>query len=71
LIEGADLREQIKFGALGCHLSVRVLKAHIALGRAISGLGIHFDGIGENSAFPILDIDRSLKTEGILGWTPF
>ena len=50
---------------------MRVLKAYMALGRAISSLGIHLHCIGENSTFAVFDIDRPLKTEGILGWSPF
>jgi hypothetical protein len=70
-MQGADLREQVKFGAISCHLSVRVLKAYMAFGRAISSLGIHLHDIGENSTFAVFDINRPLKAEGILGWSPF
>jgi hypothetical protein len=70
-MEGADPGEQIKFSALSCHLSVRVLKAYMALGSALSRFSIHLDSIGENPTFPVLDVNRPLKAEEILGRSPF
>jgi hypothetical protein len=71
LVEGADSAKEVKLRPVRGNLLLRVIESHIALGCAITGFCVQLNGIGKDSAFPIFDVNRPLKSKIIFGWAPF